>query len=62
MECSNRFPLFGHFEWALGPLFHEGKKNGCFWLKMAQIWEGTSRLGTRPYATTGEFWAAHMDK
>ena len=42
VECSSRLPLFCCFE-PLPGLF--SAKNGCFWPKTAQIWEGTSRLG-----------------
>ena len=42
VECSSRSHSFGCFEPLLG-LFRA--KNGCFWPKTAQIWEGTSRLG-----------------
>ena len=48
----------GGVEWILGPF--PAKKNGCFWLKMAHTWEGTSRLGA--YAPgTGELWAQTSD-
>ena len=40
VEC--RFSLFGRFERVLGLFL---AKNGRFWLKPAQFWEGTSRVG-----------------
>ena len=42
VECSNRFPWFGRFDWGLGPFW---AKKGCFGAQNAQFWEGTSRLG-----------------
>ena len=42
VECSSHLPSFGCFEPQLGLLL---AKNGWFWPKSVQIWEGTSRLG-----------------
>ena len=42
MECSNRFPSFGRFEWVSVPFW---AKKGCFGAQNAQFWEGTSQLG-----------------
>ena len=42
MECTNRFPSFGRYDWVLG-LF--GAKNGYLGAQNAQFWEGTSRFG-----------------
>ena len=58
MQCSSRLPSFGCFEPLLG-LFEA--KNGCFWLKTAQIWEGTSLLGAPAPVATGEFLAQNLD-
>ena len=43
MECSNGLPLFGRLEWVSEPFL---AKKGCFGAENAQIWEGTSKLGT----------------
>ena len=42
VQCSHRFPSFGHFVRVWGPFW---AKNGCFGAQNAQFWEGTSRLG-----------------
>ena len=42
VECSNRFPPLGRFEWVPGPFW---AKKGCFGAQTVQLWEGTSRLG-----------------
>ena len=44
VECRNRLPSFGRFDWVSG-LFWAKKKKAVFWAQNAQFWEGTSQLG-----------------
>ena len=43
MECSNRFPSFGRFEWVPGLFL---AKKDCLGAKNAQFWEGAYPGGT----------------
>ena len=58
VECSNRFPSFGRFDWVSGPF---GAKKAVLGHKMRRFGRAPPDLAPPPRGATGEFLAQNLD-